>query len=136
MFLRFIPFVIAAVLVALDRLTKDFIKAHVSLYQTNTIIPDLFNIVHTENPGIAFGMLSETSGALRDVLLIGFSSAVLVGITAMLLRAGTVRNAILRTALAFIQGLARQRTLLERRFFVVVPAESGPRLGWRARWRS
>lgn len=32
---------------------------------------------------------------------------------------------------AFVQGLARQRTLLERRFYVVVPAESLARVGWR-----
>jgi hypothetical protein len=31
---------------------------------------------------------------------------------------------------AFVQGLARQRTLLERRFYVVVPAETTPRAGW------
>ncbi|HLZ27861.1 MAG TPA: hypothetical protein VKV73_11130 [Chloroflexota bacterium] len=31
---------------------------------------------------------------------------------------------------AFVQGLARQRTLLERRFYVVVPAESCARAGW------
>jgi hypothetical protein len=37
---------------------------------------------------------------------------------------------------AFVQGLARQRTLLERRFFVVVPAESRPStslVGWLSR---
>jgi hypothetical protein len=34
---------------------------------------------------------------------------------------------------AFVQGLARQRTLLERRFYVVVPAESPPRADWRTR---
>jgi hypothetical protein len=33
---------------------------------------------------------------------------------------------------AFVQGLARQRTLLERRFYVVVPAEAPPRRGWPA----
>src|SRR5579859_5838721 len=33
---------------------------------------------------------------------------------------------------AFVQGLARQRTLLERRFYVVVPAESAARGGWRS----
>lgn len=32
---------------------------------------------------------------------------------------------------AFIQGLARQRTLLERRFYVVVPAESMVQTDWR-----
>jgi hypothetical protein len=36
---------------------------------------------------------------------------------------------------AFIQGLARQRTLLERRFFVVVPAESPRLTGWLWRLR-
>ncbi len=34
----------------------------------------------------------------------------------------------------FVQGLARQRTLLERRFYVVVPAESAPPAGWRRAW--
>jgi hypothetical protein len=33
----------------------------------------------------------------------------------------------------FVQGLARQRTLLERRFYVTVPAEAAPRAGW-TRW--
>jgi hypothetical protein len=36
---------------------------------------------------------------------------------------------------AFVQGLARQRTLLERRFFAIVPAESAPRTGWSSRFR-
>jgi hypothetical protein len=36
---------------------------------------------------------------------------------------------------AFIQGLARQRTLLERRFYVVVPSESAMRLTWLGRLR-
>ncbi len=33
---------------------------------------------------------------------------------------------------AYVQGLARQRTLLERRFYVVVPAETPARAGWAA----
>lgn len=35
---------------------------------------------------------------------------------------------------AFVQGLARQRTLLERRFYVVVPAESASPAGWASRF--
>src|SRR5207248_5637982 len=35
---------------------------------------------------------------------------------------------------AFVQNLARQRTLLERRFYAVVPAESAPQLSWSARF--
>jgi hypothetical protein len=33
---------------------------------------------------------------------------------------------------AFVQGLARQRTLLERRFYTVVPAETLARTGWKS----
>ncbi len=36
---------------------------------------------------------------------------------------------------AFIQGLARQRTLLERRFYVIVPAESSTHATWFGRLR-
>jgi hypothetical protein len=36
----------------------------------------------------------------------------------------------------FVQNLARSRTLLERRFYVVVPAESISRANWRGRFRS
>ena len=34
----------------------------------------------------------------------------------------------------FVQSLARKRTLLERRFYVVVPSESGPPIGWKVRF--
>ena len=101
---RVTPFLIAAVVILLDRLTKGMIKTHISAYDTLTVIPGLFNIVHTENPGIAFGMLSNATGAWRNVVLIGFSAAVLIAISVMLLRPGTQHDSILRTALAFILG--------------------------------
>jgi len=101
---RLIPFLIAAVLVLLDRITKDVIKTHIGAYDTITVIPGLFNIVHTENPGIAFGLLSNATGPWRNILLIGFSAAVLIAIAAMLLRPSTQRDSMLRTALTFILG--------------------------------
>jgi signal peptidase II len=101
---RLIPFLIAAVVVLLDRFTKGMIKTHIGAYDTITVIPGLFNIVHTENPGIAFGMLSNLSGAWRDILLIGFSAVVLIVISIMLLRPASQHDAILRTALGFILG--------------------------------
>jgi signal peptidase II len=101
---RLVPFLIAAVVVLLDRISKGMVKTHISAYDTITIIPGLINIVHTENPGIAFGMLSNTSGPWRDILLIGFSAAVLIAIAAMLLRPGSQRDAVFRIALASILG--------------------------------
>jgi signal peptidase II len=99
---RLFPFLIAALIVGLDRATKALIKAHISASDSITVIPGLLNIVHTENPGIAFGMLSNASGAWRNVLLVGFSTAVLIAISAILLRGQMA--AVLRIALAFILG--------------------------------
>ena len=101
---RLVPFLIGAVVVVLDRFTKGLIKTHFSAYDSVTVIPGLFNIVHTENPGIAFGMLANASGPWRDILLIGFSAIVLIAISAMLLRPSTQRDSLLRTAFAFILG--------------------------------
>jgi signal peptidase II len=101
---RLVPFLIAAAVVLLDRVSKAAIKAHIGAYDTITIIPGLFNIVHTENPGIAFGMLANATGPWRDVLLIGFSAAVLIAISVMLLRPASLHDAVLRTALGFILG--------------------------------
>ena len=101
---RLVPFLIAAAVVLLDRLTKGVIKTHIGAYDTITVIPGLFNIVHTENPGIAFGLLSNATGPWRNILLIGFSAVVLVAIAVMLLRPSNRRDSVLRTALAFILG--------------------------------
>jgi signal peptidase II len=101
---RLLPFLVAACVVVLDRLAKTIIKAHVSASDSLTVIPGVFNIVHTENPGIAFGMLAGASGPWRDVLLIGFSAAVLVVISAMLLRSHNQMDAWLRVGLGFILG--------------------------------
>src|SRR5271168_3346981 len=71
---RLLSVALAAAVVILDRVTKDLIKAHLSLYESWTVIPGIFNIVHTENPGIAFGLLADASNYwLRSVVLIGFS---------------------------------------------------------------
>lgn len=101
---RLFPFLIAAVVVVLDRLTKGIIKTHITAFDSITVIPGLLNIVHTENPGIAFGMLSNATGVWRDILLIGFSAAVLIAISIMLLRPIRLHDSLLRAALAFILG--------------------------------
>jgi signal peptidase II len=101
---RLVPFLIAAAIVVLDRFTKGIIKAHISVFDSITVIPGLLNIVHTENPGIAFGMLANAPGAWRSVLLIGFSVAVLIAISTVLLRSALQLNAWIRIALGFILG--------------------------------
>jgi signal peptidase II len=79
---------IAATVFILDRITKILIERHVSLFDTWSVIPGFFNIVHTKNSGAAFGMFSEGHSALRTFLLIGVSLGVLVFISILLLRPG------------------------------------------------
>jgi signal peptidase II len=101
---RPLPFLIAAAVVVLDRLTKVAIQTHLGAFDSTTVIPGFLNIVHVENPGIAFGMLANAPSVWRHVLLIGFSSVVLLAISAMLLRPASQRDSMLRFALAFILG--------------------------------
>lgn len=88
----------------LDRITKAVIKAHVSPWETFPVIPGFFNIVHTENPGIAFGLLSDATGLWRNIVLIGFSAAVLIAISFVLLKSGSSHSLLIRAGLAFVLG--------------------------------
>ena len=104
---RITPFLIAAAVFLLDRVSKIIIRAELSLYDTVRVIPGCFNIIHTENPGVAFGLFAESTNPFRAVILIGLSGAVLVLITTVLIRgvkAGERRNWLMRVALAFVLG--------------------------------
>ena len=72
----------------LDRATKLWIEATVSLWDSFHVIPGLFDIVHTKNKGAAFGMFAEGDNQLRTILLIGVSVGVLLFISYLLLRPG------------------------------------------------
>lgn len=103
---RLFPFVLAATVFVLDRITKAFIKSHLSPSDTVTVIPGFFNIVHSENPGIAFGMLASAPSFWRDLFLIAFSLSVLTFISALLLQPERTAGHgwFLKTGLALILG--------------------------------
>ena len=100
---RVLPFAAAILVFVLDRITKNLIKADLSLWDSHTIIPGLFNIVHTENPGMAFGMLANLVSPWRNLILIGFSLLVLAIISAVLLRMGGT-DPLVRMGLALVMG--------------------------------
>ena len=68
---------LAAGVYALDRVTKLWIDAQVSLYETHEVIPGFFNIVHSENRGMAFGLGNDGATWLTRLVLIGVSLIVL-----------------------------------------------------------
>lgn len=86
---RAIPIAVAAIIFVLDRLTKLWIEANVSVYESFNVIPGFFDIVHTKNRGAAFGIFADADHPLRTFLLIGVSLIVLIVVAVALLRPGS-----------------------------------------------
>jgi signal peptidase II len=100
---RLAAFSLAAAVFFLDRVTKSLIQARVSVWDTQVIVPGFFNIVHTENRGIAFGLLHDAPTGWPQLLLLIVSLAVFAGIAAMLWRSRSA-NTLGRTGLACVLG--------------------------------
>jgi signal peptidase II len=77
----------AAAVIALDRLTKWIVETRVSLADTHIVIPGFFDIVRTQNSGVAFGLFNESSFEWRTTLLVLVSVAAVVVVSAIIWRA-------------------------------------------------
>jgi signal peptidase II len=82
--LRVKAYGIAAGVFALDRFSKWIVESKVSAMDTVSVIPGLFNIVHSENRGMAFGIMNDSTNEWRTTLLIVLSAAAVVFVAAML----------------------------------------------------
>jgi signal peptidase II len=100
------PAVFVLVVIVLDRLTKWIIQTQVSVWDSYTVIPNFFSIVHTQNPGAAFGLFSESSSEWRSMLLIGLSFMVMVFVAGMLWQSfrAPAESRILQLGLALVLG--------------------------------
>ncbi len=77
-------FLIALLVIALDRITKIEIAHRLSLHDSITVIPGFFRIIHAENPGAAFGIFADSPAAWKTAMLIGFSIVALLIVSALL----------------------------------------------------
>jgi len=85
------PFIILAIFVlAADQLTKYAVEKLTVAGSFRVLVPGLLNLVHTNNPGVAFGIFSESDMPWRAPVLIVFSLGVMSLIAWLLLtgRAG------------------------------------------------
>lgn len=100
-------YLLALSVFAADRATKHLIETRVSPWETYEVIPGVFNIVHTQNRGAAFGMMADSSSEWRSLLLVGVSLGV-IGLLAVLLwqpsRAGFPPSRLLPIGLSLIFG--------------------------------
>ncbi len=99
------PVAVSLAVIVADRLSKLFIQHSMSSLDTVSIFPGWLRIIHTENPGAAFGMLAEGNAFVRTAVLVGVSSAVLLFVAKTLWSRNTTFSApAARFALALILG--------------------------------
>ena len=91
------------VTVTADLATKSALEAYTPETYHRVIIPGLLNLVHSHNPGIAFGLLANLSSKWLTVALAA-SSAVVIGVLAWLLVAGRAGGGRSQIGLALILG--------------------------------
>jgi signal peptidase II len=83
---RLLHFVLALVVVLLDRWTKRLVAARIAMYTHIQIIPGFFRLTHTENTGAAFSLFADSPSHWKTVLLIGFSFVAMVVVSVLLWR--------------------------------------------------
>jgi signal peptidase II len=71
-------FLTAAFVIAIDQFVKFFIKTHMKLYGSITVIPHIFNITYIENFGIAFGLTGQGENQVKRWILCGVIFAAVV----------------------------------------------------------
>src|SRR5947199_6419990 len=84
--IRLKAYIAAAAVFALDRLTKWIIETRVSFLDTYRVIPGFFELVRSQNRGVAFGIFNDSTSEWRTVLLVIASLAAVTLVAWMLWR--------------------------------------------------
>ncbi|MFA9461832.1 signal peptidase II [Thiohalorhabdus methylotrophus] len=81
------PWVLAAVIVVIDQVTKNLVQAALAPGEGIILIPDFLNLVHAHNRGVAFGML-DGAGGWQVPLLAVVTFGVIIALGVWLFRLG------------------------------------------------
>jgi signal peptidase II len=94
---------LAFAVLAVDQGTKYAIDRFTAAGSSRVLIPGFLNLIHTTNPGVAFGLLAGSESSWRAPLLILFSVAV-IGLLGWLLLTGRAGGRLGHWGLALILG--------------------------------
>jgi signal peptidase II len=95
---------------AADRATKFAIEKYTSLFFRHSIITDIVVLVHSQNPGIAFSMFSDSRSRWLTPLLVS-SAVVVMGLLVWMIITGRAGGALAQCGLALILGGAAGNAL-------------------------
>jgi signal peptidase II len=91
--MRAYNFLIAFIVLLLDRYTKRVVAARISLHDSITVIKSIFYITHVENRGAAFGIFNDSPSQWKIGLLVLFSVVALVIVSTLLWRSSQTMTA-------------------------------------------
>lgn len=80
---RTVHFLLAALVILLDRWTKHVVSARISLYRQIHVIPG-FDLTHTENTGAAFSLFADSPAHWKTAMLISFSVVAMIVVSTLL----------------------------------------------------
>lgn len=81
---RSVHFLLALIVILLDRWSKRMVAARIPMYKQNTIIPGFFDITHTENTGAAFSLFADSPAHWKTAMLITFSVVAMIVVSILL----------------------------------------------------
>jgi signal peptidase II len=101
---------VSAAVIAADRATKYAIERYTGPFYRHSIVSDVVVLVHSQNPGIAFGVFSNSNSPWLAPVLLILAAAVMVFLVWMIVtnRAG---GALAECGLALILGGAAGNAL-------------------------
>jgi signal peptidase II len=83
-FTRVAAAVVALAVFGADRWSKWMIETHLAPDSVKAVIPGFFNLVRSENPGIAFSMLADDAGRWHTPALVLLSAIAILILAGML----------------------------------------------------
>lgn len=81
---RLQAWLIAAGVFGLDRWSKSMIESRLDAFDVKVVIPGFLNLVHSSNPGVAFGIFQENPTQQRTLLLVIISIVAIVALAGIL----------------------------------------------------
>ena len=95
---RAIHFLLALLVILLDRWSKHVVATRIAMYRHIQIIPGFFSLTHTENTGAAFSLFADSPSHWKTAMLIGFSIVAMIVVSTLLWKQS---RALTMTGIAF-----------------------------------
>lgn len=90
--------------IALDRVTKRWIESSLELWSARPVIPGFFDLVHSQNRGMAFGLMNDGATSTTRLILVAVSLVLLGFLVQLTVRAWRDRSEAVPLPLFLILG--------------------------------